>query len=51
LVNMLKFTMKILICIFCIMDLMANIYLVWCFIYKDIKKYGAFLDGILANCL
>jgi hypothetical protein len=26
LVNM-KFTMKILICIFCIMDLMANIYL------------------------
>jgi hypothetical protein len=25
LVNMLKFTMKILICIFCIMDLMANI--------------------------
>jgi hypothetical protein len=28
LVNMLKFTMKILICIFCIMDLMANIYLV-----------------------
>jgi hypothetical protein len=43
LVNMLKFTMKILICIFCIMDLMANIYLLGLmFIYKDIKKYGAF---------
>jgi hypothetical protein len=33
LVNMLKFTMKILICIFCIMDLMANIYLLGLMFY------------------
>jgi hypothetical protein len=32
------------------MDLMANIYLLGLMFYlKDIKKYGAFLDGILAS--
>jgi hypothetical protein len=50
LVNMLKFTMKILICIFCIMDLMANILPIG-FDVLFIKKIWRVLDGILANCL
>jgi hypothetical protein len=46
---MLKFTMKILICIFCIMDLMANIYLLGLmFIYKILKAH---FGQWLANCL